>query len=552
MKSSVSFLFQAICLGLATTCGMAQARIKLPSDTRQDEAPAQVPAPDTLRPLLSGSRKAADVNADIPDIDIPVNSDPLFKSVSLGFQNDKIFATDQDFTTELDFQVITKLWEIKLPHIGFDRNTGYKLKPGMVVESRNFQKLATTIGYYTPSKEDLANPDPIHTTRPYASLQALDIGRISERLIYNYQAEKFYYTNINSVLTLGLTGSPAAQNLQYWFHDKISKGSVNPEGWHNQIGGMTNQLIVNYQLGYRFLFYYSRLGETTRFGYEDGVPLEEAGTFQWINSIGGLKLNIGNWRIDVTASGRFNFLNINMAEQYFCGYDNGNFVSFPGGMIASKKAKNGKKPIEILHGQFPVNYTDLEYPVDLIPREKIVFEQDSSRVNEEMAIPGVVKKLNDRIEFIDDLREVANQKSRKESGKPERLKLYNAPFSFHTFAEIELKCVAHDGSLQGVLLYNKNTNPTYLRLIHPFQAMVSLGAQARWMAFVLDVGAALRTREYYAHESYFRDPDGNPYKVEPLGNFFHKWGFIRLSFHPSFVYERNKYKSIAARSATAR
>ncbi|MCD8538400.1 MAG: lipid A deacylase LpxR family protein [Leadbetterella sp.] len=287
------------------------------------------------------------------EINIPVNYDPIIKTLSIGTQNDVLFHTDQDFTTELDVFIITNLWRVKIPLLmGFDKKpNSYTLKPGIVSETRNFQKIGVLLGYYTPEKHLLKIDRPLHFTRPYASIQNLEIGKISEKLSYDYQANRYYYNNITSKLMLGLTGGPAAQNLQYWFHARVLKNAdIVPEGWKYQIGGLNYQIVANYHLAYNFLWGSSKINESTKSRYfatlnKKIVPVKENSTFQVFNGIGGVRLNTGNWRNDIGINYRVNLFNLNMAANHFAGFDNASYTLFPGGMthVRNKLIEKNRK-----------------------------------------------------------------------------------------------------------------------------------------------------------------------------------------------------------------
>jgi hypothetical protein len=545
----------------------AQKTVQIKQSAEEEVVEPSAPMPSIDAELNSSAPVQA--NSDIPDIVLPINIDPLFKAINLEFHNDKPFKTDQDFTTELSIQAITKLWEVPLPLIGFDRKTGYTLRPGTISETRNFQKITTAIGYYTPKGSRLSDSLVLHDTRPYASLQHLEIGRISERLIYDYEAAKYYYTQLTSALTVGLTGGQAAQNLQYWFHKKIATKSVIPEGWHNQIGGLSNQLVVNYLVGYQYLLTNSRIKETFPCRWNNQTsPIRITSTFQLINVLNGIKVNVGSWRNDVTANFRVNLFNINTASQYFSGFDNGNYVGYPGGMSHGRRNKVITNPNSLMDRQYPINYGLLQYPVKNIPDKKIVFSNGENDITH--TILGVVDTLNNRNSLQENLKSVQPTAEVNKPASPEmrgvspstdtptlpeskrEIRLYGRPFSFQLFANFEGKFVAHDGSLQGVLFYRRNTNPTYLRLIHPLQLMTTLGVYMRWGAVTITGGVIMRTREYYTHQSDPRIDPANPtapprrFTVNTIDDRkLHSWAFIRFDYLPSYAFEQNRYKKVA-------
>ncbi|MCD8538399.1 MAG: lipid A deacylase LpxR family protein [Leadbetterella sp.] len=131
----------------------------------------------------------------------------------------------------------------------------------------------------------------------------------------------------------------------------------------------------------------------------------------------------------------------------------------------------------------------------------------------------------------------------KECEPGEALKLYNRPVSFQTYFNTDLKFVAHDATLQGVLLYPKDSNPNYLRLIHPFQLMFTAGVFLRFGGFSADAGISMRSREYYQHMSDYYDKNTKErIEVKPLGNAFHFWNFIRINVSPNYYYEKNRVR----------
>lgn len=476
------------------------------------------------------------------EIEVPINYDPAIKSISIGTSNDILFGTDHDFTTDLELQIVTKPWKVKLPFlIGVDNKTnGYTIGPGHIREARTFQQIGLLLAYYTPAQEYLKEKDPLYTTRPYASIQSIEIGKISERLTHDYQAGRDYYSRLHSKLMVGLTGGPAAQNLQYWFHDRILKNpEINPEGWHNQMGGMSNQLVVNYHLGYAFKWGQSPIipSQKARYKVNDTLSVHFIKTYQNFNGIGSIKINVGNWRNDIALNYRVNLFNINMATQYFAGYDNGNYALVPGGLPHMKKKIMQDYPEALLQNQYLINYRDLRYP--------------NEKIKEDQGFKFLSKGILSRTPFHVPEIQIAPKT------QTNALKVYNRPFAFQTYFDADVKFVAHDATLQGVLFYPRDSNPNYMRLIHPFQAMASFGTLFRFGGTAIDVGTTMRSREYYEHISDSIDPKTQELaNVIPIANTFHWWNYIRVTINPNYYYEKSRitgrFKSYLGNKTTKR
>ena len=147
---------------------------------------------------------------------------------TLAFDNDALMSGDRDFDYTGGVAVTFAGRRAAEWPISLDRATGWldSLVPANGANSaRRFALHSLQVGLIAFTPEDLSNPAPIQTDRPYASLLFLS----NARTFVAHPSQPVYETSF----TLGVLGLDLAKHIQRGIHK--SRDLVGPEGWDHQI-----------------------------------------------------------------------------------------------------------------------------------------------------------------------------------------------------------------------------------------------------------------------------------------------------------------------------
>ncbi len=483
--------------------------------------------------------------------DLPV------KTMDIMFDND-LFpnGSDNDYTTGLKFRLMTEALNWEVPGL-LKFKSRFKEEqplPSHLFNSRkkeyNFTYNGFEVGlvYFTP--DSLTSDRVILTQRPFASLQYFRLSLVSMSKIRDWRLHNgSHYRELNTAITIGLTGGPAAESLQRWMHEQLlKKPHIVPVGWPNQIGKTKNIVIANYLIDYSQLLNNSLL-----------IPLKSKhsiynksiyNVFQWYNLHGGIRLNIGTMMNDVSFYFPINFLNVNRQYEYYIDFFREGFSDIPHGTVDPMRQKPSWSIPEnnYLHGLSDELERQIDAWRDLNDGEyhRAIEQAIQER---ELALDQIANDTESHDKTVDELHQLIQISRRMKTCKAYRefyrdgSKKYFRNHSFKIFILPLLRYVAHNGFLQGPLLYNNAQDHT-IRYIQPWVFQLELGLNWKIGAVELEYKPYIfRTKEYPKQAP--KNAEGVIPRLEEASALivpqtWHSWSSLMIRINPGMIYDRIK------------
>ena len=485
------------------------------------------------------------------------------KTFELTFDND-LFpnGSDRDYTTGLICRLVTESIAWKIPGLLKFQNRFPEdnlplglYNSGKKEYNYSFQIFETGLAYYTP--DSLRFTGLIKTQRPYSSLQYFKLGLKSISKVRDWELlNASHFREMNTSITIGLTGGSAAESLQRWMHEQLlKKPEIIPLGWPNQIGKTKNIPIINYSIEYQQLYENSLLQPLRCKG--NFYERNRYNVFQWYNLIGGARLNIGTMLNDVSVFFQLNIININRQYEHYLDFFREGRADNPHGGVEPKYCKRKCKQVdkwEIKPNHYIFGYTDRVE--NEIKKWSGLTKDEFCKKVEEITKPMIEVLESETLspEYYDSIAlEVKQFKTAYQRVKKSNrfLNYYSDPnykyfnqHSFKLFIRPTGKFVAHNGFLQGPLLYD-NAEDHVIRYIQPWVFQCEFGLS--WKIGGLEIEYSpyiLRTKEYPKQFPKGEDqiipllPNDNRGLIIPSN--VHYWSSVTIKLNPAMMYEAIK------------